>query len=150
MCKMLNISRSYYYKLVKLKFTVKDNETKYVNERIEIIYNSSNKMYGSRKISACLAKEGIYFSTYKTLKLMKINGLSSLYNNKKRYQPYDVKEAYKVIEISDKVEQKFTTDCERKILTSDLTYIPFRTSFIYICFVVDLYNREILAHGVKQ
>ncbi len=29
-------------------------------------------------------------------------------------------------------------------------HIPFKTSFIYICFVVDLYNREILAHGVSD
>ncbi len=151
---MLNISRSYYYKLVKFKLAVIDvnkiEEKQKVSERIEAIYNSSKKMYGSRKISACLGKEGIKLSPYKTLKIMKLNGLSSLYNKKRSYKPYNKLVEKQNIKISDKVKQNFKTDCKRKVVTSDLTYIPFKTSYIYICFVIDLYNREILTYGVSD
>ncbi len=153
MCKMLNISRSYYYKLVKLKSAIVDNKNeennKEIVERIESIYKSSRRMYGSRKISACLAKEDINLSPYKTLKIMKAEGLSSLYNKKKRYKPYSETIKQSMIDVSDKIEQKFTTNHKRKVVTSDLTYVPLKTSFVYICFVIDLYNREILTYGVS-
>jgi transposase InsO family protein len=150
---MLKISRSYYYKLVKLKYAISsafdEAEEARLQARVESIYNASKRMYGCRKIAAMLAKENIHLSPYKVLKIMRNNGLSSLYRKKKRFQPYSNKRS----DTTDRVnvlEQHFTQNKVRKMITSDLTYIPFGNSFLYVCFVVDLYNREIIAHGVSD
>lgn len=154
MCQFLKISRSYYYKLAKLRAAINNVDKlevrQEINKRIEDIYNSSNKMYGCRKISACLAKEKIDLSAYKVLKMMKESGLSSLYNKRKKYRIYKQTKVKFNEQISNVLEQKFEQSTERKVISSDLTYVPFENKFLYICFVIDLFNREIISHGVSD
>jgi len=153
MCVKLKISRSYYYKLVKLKNKIIDTEIvekqQQIDERIENIYYS-NKSYGSRKISAMLSKEEIVYSPFKTLNRMKHLGISSLYHKKTVRKAYGNNNSIRDLQIENKLEQQFDQVSERRIITSDLTYIKHKTGFYYVCLVVDLYNREIIAHGVSN
>lgn len=153
MCEFLKISRSYYYKLSKLRQVVenqlKDEENMKIDERI-IAINYSNKNYGSRKISASLKRETIILSPYKVLKRMKLLGISSLYNKRKKLKPYANNNSEVSMKIDNLVNQNFDLKREREVITSDLTYIKFKSEFLYICFVIDLFNREIITYSVGE
>jgi transposase InsO family protein len=97
-------------------------------------------MYGSRNIA---------ISPFKVLKHMKASRLSSFYNKKIKFKPYPnkVKSATLLMNELEKIFQRFSF---REIINSDLTYIPFQNKYLYVCFVIDLYNREIVAHGVSH
>lgn len=153
MCEFLKISRSYYYKLVKLRLAIKnkliDEEDSRIDERI-IAINTTNKHYGSRKISALLRREGINLTHYKVLKRMKKLGISSLYNVRKRFKPYGNNNSEATVKLANLVDQQFSPQKEREVITSDLTYIKFKNKFLYICFVIDLYNREIITYSTGE
>ena len=150
MCNFLSISRSYYYKLLNLKKKVnktsKNND--YIVSRIVEIWKSSKMMYGSRKLSAMLRKEGIDLSRSQVLALMKAYGISSLYNKNKKFKPYTGK-SHVAQGGENLIKQQFDKWDEREVLTSDLTYVECGSGFGYVCFVIDLFNREIVAHGVS-
>ena len=150
MCNFLGISRSYYYKLLNLKGQVNQSsmQNEYIVGRIVEIWKSSKMMYGSRKISAMLNKEDICLSRFQVLSLMKTYGVSSLYNKNKKFKPYTGKSHVKQGG-ENLIEQEFDIWDEREVLTSDLTYVDCGDRYGYVCFVTDLYNREIVAHGVS-
>ncbi|MFV0342068.1 MAG: IS3 family transposase [Anaerocolumna sp.] len=150
MCKLLGISRSYYYKLLKLQNAVNKitQREEQVSTRIIDIWESSKMMYGSRKISAILKKEGINLSRYQVLRLMKKLGISSLYNKNTKFKPYKCK-SHITQNGENLLNQEFYIWTEREVLTSDLTYVKCADKFGYVCFVLDLFNREIVACNVS-
>ena len=150
MCEFLGISRSYYYKLLKLQNTVNNSnafEEQIVNRIIDI-WESSKMMYGSRKISAILQKEGIYLSRFQVLRLMKSLGICSLYNKDTKIKPYKGK-SHVTQKGENLLNQEFDGWKEREVLTSDLTYVKCADKFGYVCFVMDVFNREIVAFDVS-
>lgn len=153
MCEFLNISRSYYYKLVKLRNAIDAMDVtvdNHITQRVKSIYDASKMNYGSRKISAVLRKESIDISPYKTLNIMKELGLSSLYNRKWKFHPYEKNEVDKDELTSNLLGQSFDQSREKEVITSDVTYLPYNNKFVYVCFVIDLFNREIVAFGVSE
>lgn len=149
MCSFLGISRSYYYKLIRLsKAIIKiDKKESFLEERILAIWKSSRKMYGSRKISKMLEKEGIAVSSFIVLKLMKRMNIASYYHVKSKH-PYN-KNKIETVTNMNILNQKFDGYSELEVLTSDLTYVNIGGNFGYVCFVVDLFNREIVAYGTS-
>lgn len=148
MCKILKISRRNYYRIKKSKSKVIKCSDNCYDEIIKKEYDSSNGNYGSRKISKKLAKNNIFISEYKVLKRMKYIGLSSLYH-KRRTKPYSksnsVTQKYPNI-----INQIFDGYQKRFALTSDVTYIKVGDKFLYVCFIVDLYNREIISYSIGR
>lgn len=103
--------------------------------RIINIWESSKMMYGSRKISALLKKEGINLSRYQVLKFMKSLGISALYNKNTKFKPYKSKSH--ITQYGENLlNQKFDICNEREVLTSDLTYVKYTDKFAYVCFVI--------------
>lgn len=150
MCEFLGISRSYYYKLLKLQTIVNKSIAleEQISNRIIDIWQSSKMMYGSRKISAILQKEGIYLSRSQVLKIMKSIGICSLYNKNSKFKPYKGK-SHVPQNGENLLNQEFDSWGEREVLTSDLTYVKCAGKFGYVCFVIDLFNREIVAYDVS-
>ena len=146
MCGLLNISRSYYYKVLKLKKVIKNTNNNCYDELITSIYDSSRGNYGSRKISRQLLKDNVELSRYKVLKRMKHLGLSSLYH-KRSFKPYKCHKT-DLNNYPNIVDQQFTSKVSKQILTSDVTYFKYKSGFAYVCFIVDLYNREIVSCSV--
>ncbi len=150
MCEFLDVSRSYYYKLLKLENIIsKDTARKeQIFNRIIDIWKSSKMMYGSRKITAILQKEGIYLSRFQVLRVMKSLGICSLYNKATKFKPYKGK-SHVTQNGENLLKQEFDSWGERDVLTSDLTYVKCADKFGYVCFVIDLFNREIVAYDVS-
>ncbi len=125
----------------------KDDRELHIENRITEIWESSRKMYGSRKISKALEKEGIFLSSFIVLKLMNRLNINSFYHVKKK-RPYNKSKVNTVIDMNI-LNQKFDGYGELEVLTSDLTYVKLKDKFGYVCFVTDLFNREIIAYGAS-
>jgi len=157
MCLFLNISRSWYYKILAVQKAVKTIDKIFeeygiasteLDKKIRAIYFDSRKNYGSRKISKQLQRQGINMSRYKVLKITKRLNLPSEYIISKT-KPYA---SFKQPDDSCKnlLNQNFISDEPNKIVTSDLSYIKIRNKFYYICFIVDLFNREITSYSISD
>jgi transposase InsO family protein len=50
----------------------------------------------------------------------------------------------------NKLKGKFLTDAPNKIWVSDITYIKIEGCFVYLCVVIDLYSRKVIAYKVSK
>ncbi len=79
---------------------------------------------------------------------MKEMGIKSKYNLKS-YKPYANKKLAKRF-FPNLLEQNFDGYAPLEVLTSDLTYVKTSEGWRYICFIIDLFNREIVGYSVSE
>ncbi|BDP48092.1 hypothetical protein EfmJHP9_29620 (plasmid) [Enterococcus faecium] len=129
MCRILGLSRQSYYYQSKPKKDESELEEVVAEEFIR-----SRKAYGSRKIKKALSKRGIQISRRKISRIMKNRGLKSSYTV-----------AYFKVHHSTCNEAKTTNVLNRKFLRDNpLEAIVTGKKWNYVCFILDLFNREIL------
>lgn len=133
-CDLLDVPRStYYYEPIQ--------ETEYnlkIMREIDLIY-LDNPSFGSRMMTACLAKKGFKVNRKRVLRLMKLMGVEALYPKPKvrttipgytRF-PYllsDIKICFK-----------------NQVWGTDITYIPLNGGYLYLVAFIDLYSRFVLS-----
>lgn len=104
------------------------------------------RTFGARRIRIKLREKGYVTSEKRINRLMKELGLNAagpkpMLNsaNDRQYKYYP-----------NKLKGKFLTDAPNKIWVSDITYIKIEGCFVYLCVVIDLYSRKVIAHKVSK
>lgn len=143
MCRLLNISRQTYYNHLKRDDKKKVKELQEIDNNVKRTFDNSRGSYGTRTIKATLEREGIVYSRPKISESMKRQHLKSKYNMKRKYN----KQTYNKQELPNIVERKFKQPMN-EVLTSDLTYFKIGSVTYYICFIIDLYNSEIVGFSI--
>lgn len=141
MCKILGISRNTYYSYLKKIANIKPN----YDEQIIAIFKASKKSYGKRSVKEALEKLEIYLSIKKVRKIMKRLNLVSCYN-KKSFVVHS--KGVNDEKYENLLSRNFNNYKLNEVLVSDLTYQLVGNRHYYVCFVTDLYNREIVGHSV--
>ena len=139
MCKVLKISRSTYYYEAKQKA----DESQLTAAIIDIFKTSRNN-YGTRKIKRELAKRDMIVSRRRIGRIMKQEGLVSIYTTA---QFHPQKDACNESKIANVVNREFDGQPYRNVVVSDLTYVRVGMNWNYICVLVDLFNREIIGYS---
>lgn len=139
MCKILNISRQGIYTYMDPSEKI----DKYAEHVFQVFYNSHG-IYGTRKIKAVLAREGIILSRRRISRIMSNNGLVSVYTNKK-YRPQKSKVNERAT--TNVLNREFDDRQQFEVIVSDLTYVRVGHSWNYICTIIDLHNREIVGYS---
>lgn len=139
MCRKLGISRGAYYYEVKRK----ESEA-IVEEAVIESFTRSRNSYGARRIKDDLKDLGLTVSRKKIRRIMlKFNFVSSYTTLK--FKPL----------AASKNEQKIDTVLSRQFdrhqpmeaLVTDLTYVKVGSKWHYVCFILDLFNREIVGYS---
>ncbi len=137
MCKILEISTSGYYSY-KEPINVKDEHT----EKIINIFNQNYQAYDTRRIQAVLRSEGINLSRRRIARIMSSEGLVSTYTVQK-FKPE--RDAVNKSDVRNEVDEDFDNREKYDVIVSDLTYVKVGAQWSYVCSIVDLSNREIIA-----
>lgn len=53
MCKLFDVSRSYYYKVINKEIIIDEAQLNF-DDKVKIVFNNNYKIYGSRKIDVRL------------------------------------------------------------------------------------------------
>lgn len=144
MCKFLKISRNTYYENIKINSEKVDDAH---DEAIKIIFANSNGSYGKRSIKESLGKVGINMCLKRVSGAMERLELVSNYR-KKSGKPKSAgtnDEDYENL-----VKQIFSGWKIHQVLVSDLTYVKVNGKHCYVCFITDLYNREIVGFSTGE
>jgi transposase InsO family protein len=140
MCKILQVNRSTYY--------YESNEQSSVNDEVEQaiirIFEENQRVYGARKIKAKLQEEGMTVSRRRIGRLMKKNGLVSVYTVA-QYKPH--MSSCNESPIQNELNREFAKEAPLEAVVSDLTYVRVANKWHYICLLVDLFNREIIGYS---
>lgn len=140
MCKILQVNRSTYYYESKEPSSADDE----VEQAIIRIFEENQRVYGARKIKARLCKQGLMVSRRRIGRLMKKNGLVSVYTVA-QYKPYP--SPTNDAPIQNELNREFAKEKPLEAVVSDLTYVRVANNWHYICLLVDLFNREIIGYS---
>lgn len=150
MCEVLQIARSTFYyetETAALKEQEKAAEEQKLKEEILDIFNKNRKVYGTRKIKDVLSKAGYTVSRRRIGRLMSELGIQSKYA-RPSYKPMITRPNEESVE--NLLDREFDVDKAMSVLVSDLTYVRVGKHWNYVCFLIDLYNREIVGYSAGK
>jgi transposase InsO family protein len=140
MCRVLQISRSTYYYESKA-----ERDESELTTEIKKIFHQNRRVFGTRKIKQELGRMNICASRRRIGRIMRQAGLVSKYTVS-QYRVH--KDRCNESEVGNVVDRQFGGQPCRKVVVSDLTYVRVGGRWNYVCVLVDLFNREIIGHGV--
>ncbi|WP_413526737.1 IS3 family transposase [Marinilactibacillus psychrotolerans] len=139
MCRALEISRgSYYYEVIK-----KESDAKLEQAIIEEFAKSKNN-YGTRKLKKRMKQRAFTVSRRRIGRIMKKFHLVSKYD-KPSYKPQ--KSGVNQAKIENTLNREFDQEQPMKAIVTDLTYVKVANKWFYVCFILDLFNREIIGYS---
>ncbi len=153
LCEIAGVSRSGYYKWVN-SAGVREEREKKDREDFELIlkaYNQRGYSKGARGIYMCM----VHWNRPVVMNLKKIRRLMDKYGLMcpvRKANPYRrMAKALKTNHVADNLlNRKFIEYGPRKVLLTDITYLPYNGKFAYLSTVLDAYTRQILSYVLSD
>ena len=140
---MLDVNRSTYYKHLRRQPSRQQRENMEIRKRILEIYARSDKRLGVRKITLCLAREYCISISegrvYRLMKQMKLPKMSTVKPPKAAVSKEDAGVCQNLL------SQRFDQKAPNLVWVCDFTYVKVGGKFHYICAILDLYARKVIA-----
>lgn len=140
----LSISKGSYYNLIKKNRVTTYYATRHdeLAEMVHRVFDESNQCYGSDKILAILQSRGVRTSKKYILMLMHEMGLVSVTQDaKKNYRALTKKKNI--------VKRQFEVSRPNEVWGSDCTQYMVKGIYYYICAIIDLFSRRVIAHKIS-
>ena len=125
-CDLLSISRSSFYHVAKGE----SPENLSLMRRIDELF-LHYPFYGSRQMTRHLQREGFLVGRHRVRRLMRLMGLSALYQAPKTSLPHPEHRIYPYLLKDLKIERADHVCC------ADITYIPVQRGFLYLVASMD-------------
>jgi len=147
MCQILGVSRSGYYDWLKAPESERALENAKLLDQIKTIHKNSRSCYGSPKITSELLKQGQKYGHNRIARIMRDNGIRA--KVVKGYRPKT-----KVIDANEAsanlLDRRFAWDRPNMAWATDITYIPTKTGWVYLCVFLDLCSRSVVGWSVSN
>jgi transposase InsO family protein len=147
MCKVLQVSKSGYYKWLVQVPSKRTLFNQQLVVKIRQVHQQSRQRYGSPRIAKELQMQGIKASERLVAKLMRAYNIVSIIR-KKYKTTTNSKHKYPVVE--NKLNRQFTASKKNQAWVSDLTYISTRQGWLYLTTVIDLFDRKIIGWALSD
>lgn len=103
-----------------------------------------NPVYGSRRLTVMLSREGRVVNRKRVSRLLRLMGIEAIYPRRSLSQPREGHEIFpyllKDVEING----------PNQVWCSDITYIPMQHGFMYLVAVMDWWSRYVLSWGLSN
>ena len=146
LCSALNVAKGSYYNHI---FRNK-NENTLVSKRraeltpvIEQIYNESKQIYGAGKTHAIMNDRGYHVSYTTVASIMHENDWFSIRTSAKTLHLQNKERRENIL------NQEFNPQKPNEVWVSDVTYFKFNNKTYYICVIIDLFARKVIACKVS-
>ena len=142
------MNRSTYYKYVNRQPAPRERENQQLKQKILEIYAKTDKRLGSRKMKLCLAQEYcISISEGRVYRLMKQMNLPKMSTVK---PPKQKSSAEEVGGCTNLLAQQFNQPAPNLVWVCDFTYVRVGARCCYLCVILDLYARKVIACRVGR
>lgn len=153
LCDIAGGSRSGYYRWVSAANVRNEKEIK-DREDFELIlkaYNQRGFNKGARSIYMCM----LHWDPPVVMNLKKIRRLMEKYGLKcpiRKANPYRrMAKAIKTNNVAENLlNRQFTAYGPRKVLLTDITYIPYNGTFCYLSTILDAYTKQVLSYVLSD
>lgn len=147
-CKTLGLLKSTYYHRVKRAPEKKWYEIRneMLRPRILAIFKESKERFGAQTISIKLKQQGMQVSIDAVSKIMKEMGLVCKQNRMRKYNTTNKCSKYR----KNRLKRNFNPNLPNTFWVSDITYMLTSDGDCYICVIMDLFSRKIIAYSVSE
>ncbi|MDD2375693.1 MAG: IS3 family transposase [Eubacteriales bacterium] len=145
LCEAYDIPRGTFYNHI---FRSKRDNVWYVKHRedlrlkIQKVYEDSKQIFGAGKICAVLRSQGERVSQEMVLEIMRDMGIASIRQTSKK--THDKEER----KFKNHLKQDFVATQPQQKWVSDVTVFKYKDNWIYICVIIDLFSRMVIAHKI--
>lgn len=148
LCRVLQVNRATYYNYASRfeKKTQLQIEDEVLKPLIYAIFEKSGARFGARKVRAKLLEHGYAVSERRILRLMKELDISAKPHNPRLNSANDRQYQY----YPNKLKRNFLTEAPNMVWVSDITYAKVGLDFMYLCVVIDLYSRKVVAYCISE
>ena len=148
LCDALDVSRGTFYNHIfrRKDVTVYDKRREEIRTQVEFVFNEYKQRFGSRKICAILTERGIKTSAKYVAELMREMGLQCVGRNAKREYKKQMGHRGR----PNVLNQQFDVSEPNRVWVSDITSFMVKEKFYFICVIIDLFSRKIIAHKVSH
>ena len=146
MCRVLEVSRSGYYRWKKQVLSKRQQENEYMLLQISESHRKSYGTYGSPRIYQDIRAEGIVCGKNRIARLMRIHGIIA--KAKKKYKA-TTNSRHNLRIASNLVCRNFESDRPNKVWVSDITYIWTAEGWVYLAVILDIFSRMIVGWSIS-
>jgi len=147
MCRILGVTRSGYYGWKRRGQSRRVQRDGILLAKIKESHHQSNGRYGSPNIHKDLQEWGYRCSRKRVARLMKGAGLRS--KTVKRFRV--TTQSKHTFAVSENVLQRdFSVSAPAKAWVSDITYLWTRQGWLYLCVILDLWDRKVIGWHVSE
>lgn len=146
-CRVLKVDTATFYnyhfrRVIKTTYAIRDEELK---EKIKSIYEESEHRFGAKKITAKLQSMGEIVSMKKVSALMKEMDIKSKQCKKRVFVQQESKRPC----LPHLLRREFTQKKPNVFWVGDITQIKTGRLNFYLCVIIDLFSRKIIAHRLS-
>ena len=147
LCEALCVSRGTFYNHIfrRKEVTAYDKRRVEMKEHIQATFDESQQRFGANKIAAVLADCGVRTSPKYVAELMREMGLQSVSIHSER----DYQKSERLAKKQNILQCQFKVDDPNRVLVSDITCFKVNGKYLYICVILDLFSRKVVAHRVS-
>ena len=146
MCRVLDVSESGFYAWRKRPTCRRQREDAQLTEEIRQVFRSHRERYGSPRIHAELAEQGVKCSRKRIARLMREAGISA--KRKRRRMVTTRRDASHPV-APNLLNRDFTATEPNKKWATDITYIPTAQGWLYLAVILDLYSRTVVGWSMS-
>ena len=140
MCRLLGVSSGGYYAWRKRRLSRRAKTDTALTAQIRAAHAASRGTYGTPRVHAELAAEGIRVGRKRVARLMSQAGLAGV--SRRKFVTTTVKGDSR--QAPDLVERNFAAEAPDRLWVADITYIPTWAGFLYLAVVLDAFSRRIV------
>ena len=150
MCRVLQVSKSGYYRWVKAKPSLRTLRSLRIQASVKQVYEDSNQIYGSVKIADQLGKDDRLETACRNTvaAAMREMGLKSRVS--KKFTPTTTVTDPSKIPAPNILDQSFTADAPNRKWVTDITYLPTQLGWAYLAVVLDLFSRKVVGWSMSE
>ena len=111
------------------------------------IHERSRGTYGTPRIHAELAAEGVPVSRKRVARVMREAGLAGV---SRRKGPRTTRRDLQARPAPDLVERRFEAEAPDRLWVADITYVPTAVGFLYLAVVLDVFSRRVVGWSMAD
>ena len=147
LCSVLKVSRSGYYAWLKRPPSLRKRENDALVVKIEEIYKTSRKSYGSPRVHEALVCQGYHVGENRVARLMHDNGIAVIPSKRFR-RTTDSNHTNPIA--PNLLNRCFTASMPDMAWVADITYVWTVEGWLYLAVILDLFSRRVIGWAMDD
>lgn len=148
MCRLLEVSRSGYYRWRKQPVSVRKMADQELTVAIKSVHQASRGTYGSLRVYWRLRQLKWRCSRKRVARLMRQAGLHG--KRRRRFRPRTTHSNHRLPIAPNLLKQDFSAAAPNQKWVSDISYISTAEGWLYLAVIIDLYSRCIVGWSMGK